>query len=238
MGRAVHGRLGAAVIDVIIPARNEAATVAANVEAALGCRYGREVLVVDDGSVDRTAEVAAKAGAKVIAVSGSGGAKGRALAAGIARSDADAFLFVDADPLGLTARHLDLVCAPWLESRAALSIGAFDYGPRLNPVVRRLPPLSGERLVPRWVWEAIDPDCVDGYTIEVRMNEVIAEGRLPTVVRTMDGVTQRTKRDKLGWPRGTVATARMFGDLAALLGPRGVRWRTYAHYLRALTIDP
>jgi cellulose synthase/poly-beta-1,6-N-acetylglucosamine synthase-like glycosyltransferase len=37
------------VIDVVVPARDESPTVAANVGAALGCRYVREVIVVDDG---------------------------------------------------------------------------------------------------------------------------------------------------------------------------------------------
>ena len=62
--------------------------------------------------------------------------------------------------------------------------------------VRRLPPLTGERIVPRWVFEAVPVDKLRGYTIEVRINEVIAESRLPTVVRTMRGVQHRTKRAK------------------------------------------
>ena len=47
-------------IDVVIPARNEASTVADVVCAALACRYTREVVVVDDGSTDGTAAVAEK----------------------------------------------------------------------------------------------------------------------------------------------------------------------------------
>ena len=124
------------------------------------------------------------------------------MASGVDASDADAFLFVDADCTGLTGAHLDAICEPFLDGRAVLSLGAFDYGPFWNPMVLRWPPLSGERIIPRWVWDAIPPHKLDGYTIEVRINEVIAERRLRTVARTMKGVYHRTKRVKLGRSEG------------------------------------
>ena len=59
-------------IDAVVPARNEETTVAAVVAACLGCTYVREVIVVDDGSDDATAEVAAAAGAKIVSRLGDG----------------------------------------------------------------------------------------------------------------------------------------------------------------------
>ncbi len=228
---------GRGPIDVVMPARDEAATVAANVAAARGCRRVREVVVVDDGSRDGTGDAAREAGAKVITLAGSKGSKAHALAAGVAASDAEAFLFVDADCTGLTAAHLDGLCRPWLEGRAAMSIGFFDYGPFWNRLLPWWPPLTGERLVPRWVFEAIPPQKLAGYTIEVRINEVIAEGRLPTVARLMPGVSHRTKRDKLGRRAGAAATWAMYRSLLALVKPGDIRLRTYATYLGGLTVE-
>src|SRR5688500_4092575 len=104
-----------------MPARNEAPTIARNVAAARGCRYIREVIVVDDGSSDATADEARGAGAKVTRRDGSDGSKALAMAAGVAATDADAILFVDADCTGLTAAHLDAICEPFVAGRATMS---------------------------------------------------------------------------------------------------------------------
>ena len=195
--------------------------------------YTRDVILVDDGSTDDTAERASAAGARVVRRE-RGGSKAHAMKAGVEATDADAVLFVDADLLGLRSHHLDAICKPFVEGRAVMSIGTFDY--RLwNPIVLRLPPTTGERVVPRWVFDAVPPSKLDGYTIEVMLNEVIAEGRLPTTAQVMHGVTHRTKREKFGPVEGWRRTWRMFWQLVGLI--RVVRLRTYWFYLRDLTIE-
>jgi hypothetical protein len=87
------------------------------------------------------------------------------------------------------------------------------------------------------VWDAVRPEKRLGYSIEIMINEVVAEGRLPTTVRIMHGVTHRTKRDKLGPRRGYRETWRMFWYLVGLPFRGVVRWRTYWFYLRELTVE-
>jgi glycosyltransferase involved in cell wall biosynthesis len=235
---ALHRERRPPVIDAVVPARDEAPTVASVVEACLGCRAVREVLVVDDGSLDDTAERAAAAGAKVLrrGEPGAPGSKAKAMELGVAASDADAFLFVDADLRGLSSHHLDALCRPFLEGRAAMAVGWFDYG-ALNPLVLRLPPTTGERVVPRFVFEAVPPERRAGYTIELLLDEVVAEGRLRTSAQVMRGVTHRTKREKFGKLEGYRRTWRMFAEIMALPLTGVVRWRTYWIYLRGLEIE-
>ncbi|MGH9149595.1 MAG: glycosyltransferase family 2 protein [Acidimicrobiales bacterium] len=221
------------IVDAIVPARNEAPTVVAVVEACRGCRCVREVIVVDDGSTDATGVLALGAGAKVVRREG-GGSKGAALEAGVGASDADAFLFVDADCIGLGPHHLDAICRPVVEGRSAMSLGLFDYG-WSNWAVLRFPPTTGERIVPRWVFDGVPPAKRAGYRIEIFLNEVIAEGRLPATARIMAGVTHRTKREKLGRREGYRATWRMFREVWPLWW--FCRTRTYWFYLRNLTIE-
>jgi glycosyltransferase involved in cell wall biosynthesis len=225
-------------IDAVIPARNESTTVADVVAAALGSRFVRDVVVVDDGSTDGTAERALAAGAKVVRreTAGGAGSKAKAMEAGVAATDADALLFCDADCLHLTAAHLDDICRPFVEGRAEMSLGWFDYG-FLNPLVLRLPPTTGERVIPRWVWDAVPAEKRQGYSIEIMINEVIAEHHLATSARILAGVTHRTKRDKLGLRQGYRETWRMFWHLVGLPVLGVVRWRTYWFYLRKLTIE-
>jgi glycosyltransferase involved in cell wall biosynthesis len=222
------------IIDAIVPARNEGLTVAEVVESCLGCSYVREVIVVDDGSDDDTADRAAAAGAKVVRRE-SDGSKAHAMEAGVEATDADSILFVDADCVGLTSAHLDAICEPFVDRRAVMSLGTFDYG-IWNWFVLRFPPTTGERVIPRWVFEAVPPDEREGYTIELMLNSVIAEGRLPTTARVMRGVTHRTKRDKFGPVEGWRRTWEMFWDLVTLIR-RNLRVRTYWFYLRDLTIE-
>jgi glycosyltransferase involved in cell wall biosynthesis len=84
-------------VSVVIPALNEEAPIAAVVRACLETGIPREVIVVDNGSTDRTADVAAEGGALVVSQPVRG--YGRACAAGVAAADPGSgiLLFLDGD---------------------------------------------------------------------------------------------------------------------------------------------
>jgi glucosyl-3-phosphoglycerate synthase len=88
------------VVTVVIPARDEAATVGDVVAGvrSLGPDVVAEVLVVDDGSTDATAAVAARVGARVVAADPAiGPGKGQAMWKGLAESHGEVVVFCDAD---------------------------------------------------------------------------------------------------------------------------------------------
>ena len=112
-------------IDVVIPALDEELAVGAVVAALLA--HVRHVYVVDNGSKDRTAEVARAAGATVVTEPRRG--YGAACLAGIAAlpADCDVVVFVDADGSDEPA-ELPALVAPIVGGRADLVIGSRALG--------------------------------------------------------------------------------------------------------------
>lgn len=90
------GSLPRAVVTSIIPALNEEEPIGDVVRSVLGRGVG-EVIVVDNGSTDRTAERARDAGARVVSQPHQG--YGRACAAGVAAAgdECEVVLFLDGD---------------------------------------------------------------------------------------------------------------------------------------------
>lgn len=222
--------------DVVIPARDEAATVAGVVRAARAAAGAGRVVVVDDGSTDGTAALAAAAGAEVVQARtpGEPGDKGRALAAGFAATTAPVLIFFDADILGVAPAHFEGLAAPVLAGEAVLSCGIVDYGRAKNPLFLRLPPITGLRALRREVFAGIAPERRRGFRIEIMINEVVARGRLPAAIRVLAGLSHRSKVEKLGWAAGLPRHLAMTAELLGCLGD--VPLWTYGAYLRHLRV--
>jgi glucosyl-3-phosphoglycerate synthase len=118
-------RRGGHRVSVVLPARDEAATVGTLV-ADLAERWVHrtrlidELLVVDSDSTDDTAAVARAAGADVVATTdvlpghGSRPGKGEALWKSLAATTGDLVVFLDADLLGDVSHYVPALLAPLL----------------------------------------------------------------------------------------------------------------------------
>jgi glucosyl-3-phosphoglycerate synthase len=105
-------------VSVCLPARNEDDTVGAIVHAIRrdlveDAGIVDEIVVVDDGSTDQTAERAEAAGARVVTVT-DGPGKGRALWNGLRASTGDIVVFCDADLYEFDSRFITGLVAPLL----------------------------------------------------------------------------------------------------------------------------
>jgi glycosyltransferase involved in cell wall biosynthesis len=125
---ALSPRTGTQRVSVIIPCLDEEVAIGPVVRAVLKHHPG-EVIVVDGGSKDRTAELAQKAGARVIKEPRRG--YGRAMLAGLSAADVNAeiILFLDGDGSD-RQEMIPSLLAPIIDDRADFVLGSRVRGER------------------------------------------------------------------------------------------------------------
>jgi glucosyl-3-phosphoglycerate synthase len=134
-------------ISVCIPARNEAATVGPIVHSIVSTLTGGsggvplvdEVVVVDDGSTDRTAEMAEQAGARVVTAHSPAGGKGQAMRSASVSgpplcpppppTDGDLIAFADADVTNFGPHFVTGLLQPLLTDGSVTLVKGFYQRP-------------------------------------------------------------------------------------------------------------
>ena len=231
----------------VIPAKDEAPRIAATVAAVRALEDVDLVVVVDDGSSDRTAEVAEAAGAAVIRHARNRG-KAAALTTGAGyvarheyaegRTGVDAarrpLLFVDADLEG-SAANLGVLLAPVVAGEADMTIATLP--PQRSPgggrglvvrLARRgieeltgfepVQPLSGMRCLSRRAFDAATP-LARGWGVEVGLTVDVLLAGLTVLEVPCDLHHRVTGAD---W-RGQLHRARQYRDVALALAHRRLR---------------
>lgn len=187
-------------ISAIIPAHNEEVYIQDAISCVRSLTEVDQVIVVDDGSGDRTVAFARRAGAEVLSTGACRG-KSHALFIGARQVRHEIVLLMDADVL-LSARSLRDLARPVLEEEAHMTVGVFPPGRYkggfglvlglarggiyLRCGQKLAAPLSGQRVLYREVLDRALP-LAPGYGAEVdltlkalkwgyRVEEVAIEG--------------------------------------------------------------
>lgn len=136
-------------ISAVISAYNEENTVAAVVETTLASKIIDEVIVVNDGSTDKTAnnlkQFTSNPRCTYIEYENNRG-KSFAMVEGVEKATGDIILFIDADILNLKESHIAQLIVPLVNQEAGMVIGhptENKFDEKLNP----LQMLAGERAV-------------------------------------------------------------------------------------------
>ncbi|MBA1337066.1 MAG: Glycosyltransferases involved in cell wall biogenesis [Firmicutes bacterium] len=221
-------------VTVIIPAYNEELAIGDTIDGLKSTGLVETILVIDDGSKDRTGNIAKEHGAKVIKLETNMG-KGHALNLGVKIANTEIIAFVDAD-LGMSSSEIKKLIVPVAEGRADVAIAQFPPAKRKGGfgLVKRLARhtvkrfagaeinacLSGQRVFRKEVLDSIGP-IPGGYAAEVGINiRVLKKGfRIEEVPVFM--THHETGRDI----RGFIHRGKQFVDIIKLYIEAGVgKW--------------
>jgi len=158
-------------VSVVIPAYNEEQYIVDTIKAVKKVQGVNQIIVVDDGSKDNTAQLAVDAGAEVIRVERNRG-KGNALNLGCLQCNEELIALIDAD-LGASAGELAKLIEPVVNGTADMTIAVFprssknagfglvkglaNMGLKVYAGQKLNAPLSGQRVMNRQTFAEIFP---------------------------------------------------------------------------------
>ena len=205
--RNISGVESSGPIDAIVPAHNEESTVADVARALIQSGAFGRVIVVDDGSTDKTVEQAKLGGAEVVRLEKNIGKTG-AMMAGVKQSTARDIAFFDADAVNMKPEYATALAGEYRKGGYAQVCGVLDHG-----VMNTSRLATGQRIVRRDVLEGIPKTC-NGYSAETAIN-YLADKVGPTQTVLLAGLQFRTKTDKVGVVNGLAQGAKMLGEMTA-----------------------
>lgn len=200
-------------VAIILPAFNEEARIANVLRAATQSKLATEIIVVSDGSTDRTAEVARTFNVRVHELAYNQG-KGAAMAAGVRLTKARYVAFIDADLGGLTGAHVDAIIQPILDRRCDMCVGIFRGGKVWSDAAHKFTPyFSGQRALKREIFESVSYIAELRLGVEYALNNEARRRRARVLRVVLEGVSNCHKEQKLGVVKGLAARTKMYKEI-------------------------
>lgn len=204
-------------ITAIIPAYNEEQTIGKVLECVTNIKEITQVIVVSDGSTDRTAEVAKAYDVELINLTENVG-KGGAMKAGVDRCINENVLFLDADLIGLTEKHVKDLITPIINNETDMTIGIFKNGRMVTDLAQKVTPyLSGQRAVKKSILDMIPNIDITRYGVEVALTKFAEKNSIRSKEVYLEDMTHVTKEEKLGLIKGVQARLKMYWDIVKIL---------------------
>ncbi len=202
-----------ALVSAVIPAFNEETTIGEIVEILHRNPLVGDVIVVDDGSTDRTAVRAQRAAALVCSLYPNQG-KGWAMMKGVELARHEIIFFLDADIKGLTAEMVTQLITPVISGRYEMFVAIRDRKIYLlNMLLHFTPILGGERVLTKALWYRVPNKYKKNFQIEIALNYYVKKWGKKMGFTTMPGLTQVIKEKKRGLVLGIYQRILMMRDL-------------------------
>jgi polyisoprenyl-phosphate glycosyltransferase len=203
--------------SVVVPAYNEAGRISSVLRPVIASQWVDDVIVVDDGSDDGTADEARLFSVQVIQLPTNSG-KAAALDCGVSLAKNDTILFLDADLVGLTTAHVDKLIRSYHDMKLDMAVGVFANGRKKTDIAQKINPYaSGQRVLTRKLWERAK-QCVTEFAevdfgIEFALSRLAAKEDWVTEYIKLEGVTHVLKEEKRGFKQGMIDRFKMYGHM-------------------------
>ncbi|MBX4210938.1 glycosyltransferase family 2 protein, partial [Candidatus Parcubacteria bacterium] len=184
------------IVSVIIPAYNEERTIATVAYIASTHPYVDEVIIVDDGSTDGTAEQLMDLDIHYVRLEKNHGKAG-AMQTGVEEARNDILFFIDADILGLTHEMMSELIVRVASGRYDMFVAVRDREHRLlNKIAQDTMLLGGERVMTKELWTYVPKEFKKNFQIETALNFFARERGYRVGSKIMQGLTQVIKEKK------------------------------------------
>jgi glycosyltransferase involved in cell wall biosynthesis len=208
------------LIAAILPTYNEELNVSGVLDVLRATSILDEIILVDDGSSDRTVEILYQAAAvdrriQVIRHDKNKG-KGQAVFSGWAATTAPIILLLDADLKDLTPNHIHGLLAPVIDHRADMTLGIFRGGHINTDFSHWLTPfLTGQRGLRTELLKYVSREAAEGYGFEVALTVAAGQQNCRTRFVALKGVWHPSSefRSERGIWTGYLWRIRMYGQI-------------------------
>lgn len=206
--------MSAKTVSCVIAAYNEAERISQVLTAVQNHPLLTEIIVVDDGSKDKTADVIRKFPGVTLIQHEVNKGKSKAVATGIAAAKGDYICALDADLEGITPDSISRLLRPILAGEATIAFSLRQNCPWFYQPIH-FDILSGERVYPKSFLEPHLDEIrhLTNFGIEVFMNRLIIAQKIPIVVVFLPNVVSPLKYHKSGYISGFFADLKMARDI-------------------------
>lgn len=200
-------------VTAIIAAYNEEKTIGPIIDVLKEVPTVEQIVVVSDGSTDRTVDIAREKGVEVVELLHNIG-KGGALYRGLEYIRTDVVLLLDADLVGLQKEHVEALIQPVLSGEADVTIGVFEEGRFATDFAQKIAPfLSGQRAIKANILQNIPDMEVSRYGVEVAINRYVRRNGVTVKLAKLPGLTHVMKEEKLGLVKGLKERMKMYWEI-------------------------
>lgn len=200
-------------VAAIIPAYNEEKTIGNVLEVLVNMDVINEIIVVSDGSCDKTADIARSYNVHIIELDRNRG-KTYAVLTGVMNTEANIILMLDADLIGLKQEHVYKLLKPILNGEADMTIGIFKKGRGATDLAQKIAPyLSGQRAIARSVFEKLKNYKVKDYGIEMALKLMADREKIKVKEVFLNDLTHMMKEEKRGFLMGLISRIKMYLDI-------------------------